>query len=81
LEQRSGGGLEVVDLDRIRVMPAINAACPIRLAVNDGQQEVIVAATIGLEQALWGERGLTVPVLPMQRGRVFVSIGERFRTP
>ena len=34
-------------------MPAINAACPIKLAVNDGQPEVIVAATIGLEQALW----------------------------
>ena len=37
-----------------RVMPAINAACPIELAVNDGRPEVIVAATIGLEQARSG---------------------------
>ena len=47
-----GGGLEVVDLDRGRVMPAINAACPVKLAVNDGQPEISIAATIGLEQAL-----------------------------
>jgi hypothetical protein len=46
-------GLEAVDLDRGRVMPPINAACPIKLAVNDGQPEAIVAATIGLQQALW----------------------------